>query len=69
MRRSVENAVTDLIVMLNVWNAITTYAQDVVVKNAILKAYWLWGVESNHHVVRQRINSTPRLPIPPPQII
>ena len=69
MRRSVENAVTDLIVMLNVWNAITTYAQDVVVKDAILKAYWLWGVESNHHVVRQRINSTPRLPIPPPQII
>ena len=69
MRRSVENAVTDLIAMLNVWNAITTYAQDVVVKDAILKAYWLWGVESNHHVVRQRINSTPRLPIPPPQII
>ncbi len=69
MRRSVENAVTDLSVMLNVWNAITTYAQDVVVKDAILKAYWLWGVESNHHVVRQRINSTPRLPIPPPQII
>ena len=69
MRRSVENAVTDLIVMLNVWNAITTYAQDVVVKDVILKAYWLWGVESNHHVVRQRINSTPRLPIPPPQII
>ena len=69
MRRSVENAVTDLIVMLNVWNAITTYAQDVVVKDAILKAYWLWGVESNHHVVRQRINSTPRLLIPPPQII
>ena len=69
MRKNAGNAVINLIVMPNVWNVITIYAQDVVVKNAILKAYWLWGVESNHHVVRQRINSTPRLPFPPPQII
>ena len=69
MRRNVESAVTDLTVMKNALTAIMIYAQDVVVKNVILKAYWLWGVDSNHHVLRQYINSVSRLPFPPPQII